>query len=122
VELIPFLNLTKVYNTGFLFGLGREWNSTGKLFFYLVIPTAVLFIFAYLWFKTEDRLQRFALSLIIGGSLGNLTDRLVRGKVPDFIDLHAFGWHYPAFNVADICITVGVIFLLISILKPLRGN
>jgi signal peptidase II len=64
--------------------------------------------------KPGERLFCGALALILGGALGNLVDRLRFGQVVDFLDFHAYGWHWPAFNVADSAITVGAVLLILE--------
>ena len=66
----------------------------------------------FLWRHAKRTLFAFSMSLVISGALGNLWDRLVYGFVTDFLDFHAFGYHWPAFNVADICICIGAALLV----------
>jgi len=122
VELTPFLNLIRVYNEGFLFGIGSDWKNPLKVLFYALIPAGLTALFLLLLVKAEGKLQKLAFALVVGGAAGNLFDRLFRGKVVDFIDLHWGDLHYPAFNLADTCITIGLLILIFSTLKPLRGN
>jgi signal peptidase II len=78
-----------------------------------------LALVVYYFVKTPggDGLMLTALSLILAGAVGNNLDRLVRGSVVDFLDLYARGWHWPAFNVADSCISIGAVLLVIVILR-----
>lgn len=124
VELLPFLSITPVYNKGFVFGLFQHSEGTLKTFFYIGVPLVI--VLTLLWFlkKAKNPLTVAGLGLILGGGLGNLADRLLLGKVRDFIDFHIGGWHYPAFNIADSCVSVGIALLLLNALfekKALRG-
>ncbi|MDW7997929.1 MAG: signal peptidase II [Thermodesulfovibrio sp.] len=111
VRLLPFLNLVYVENTGTAFGLFKFLGSGFFIFISLLI-TACLF-FMYL----KDLDNWFIYSPIIAGALGNITDRVVHGYVIDFIDLHLKNFHWPAFNIADLSISIGLIFFLYRNLK-----
>ncbi|MBE1236413.1 lipoprotein signal peptidase [Phaeovibrio sulfidiphilus] len=111
IEITGFFNLVLVYNTGVSFGLfsnGSPWSV------YALAGLALLVCVALLWWlrRVETRAQMLALGLIVGGAFGNVVDRLVYGAVVDFLDVHAFGHHWPAFNVADSAICVGAAFLV----------
>jgi signal peptidase II len=108
VPILPFFNLVYVRNTGSAFGM---FTSLGNLFFIVVASVAVLIV-SFLIVRTRE--GRFGLSLILGGAAGNMADRLVHGYVVDFLDFHAAGRHWPAFNVADSALTVGIILLLLG--------
>ena len=111
MEITSFLNLVLVQNKGISFGLFSRYEI-GWLISILTIGIVVVL---FIWMrKLERAILALPFSLIIGGAIGNLIDRLNRGFVVDFIDFHFFGWHWPAFNIADSAITVGVIFLLIA--------
>jgi signal peptidase II len=119
VALAPFVDLTMVLNRGVSFGL---LSGYANAFLPLALSAATLVIIGALsvWLaRTASRLQGAALALIIGGALGNLVDRLRLGHVIDFVDIHAGGWHWPAFNLADAAIVVGVGLVL---LHALRGG
>lgn len=115
VHILPCLALTYVRNTGAAFGLLASAPAHLRLPF-LVLST-VLAGAVLLWFLRETpadrRWQVGALGGILGGAVGNLIDRLRYGEVIDFVDLHWAEWHWPAFNVADAAITVGVVLLLV---------
>ena len=111
----PFLNIVKVYNRGFAFGLFNDHSGVLKDIFYYGVPLVTVAVVLYALLRSEDRLTKFALSFIAGGGLGNLADRLLFGQVRDFIDFHWGDWHYPAFNLADIFVTTGIFLLLISL-------
>ena len=109
-----FFNLVLVFNRGaaFSFLAGAAGWQTPVLALFAVIACVVVGFFIL---KTpEKRLQCIGLASILGGALGNLIDRLRFGHVVDFLDFHALGWHWPAFNVADSAITVGAALLIIE--------
>lgn len=108
IEISPFFNLTMVWNQGVSFGMFQSGNPWPLAIVALVI--SALFA-AWLW-RSESWLQAVSLGMVIGGALGNVIDRVRFGAVADFLDFHVFGWHYPAFNVADSCITLGIVFLV----------
>ena len=111
IELIKnFFYLTYTHNTGAAFSI-----LTGKRIFLILIALVILIvIFNYLRKnKIESKVEKIAFSLIIGGSIGNLLDRIVRGYVVDFLDFKIFGYNFPIFNLADTFIVIGVFLLLI---------
>lgn len=113
VEVLPVLNLTLGFNRGVSFGLFSAEGATG--WFILVLLTlAVSVLLAWLLHRARVPLERLGYAVILGGALGNLVDRMPDGTVTDFIDLHAGGWHFPTFNLADVAITAGVLLLLLS--------
>ena len=110
IEITSFLNFVLVQNKGISFGLFSHY----EIGWLISILTVVIIIVLFMWLKKLDRpILAFHFSLIVGGAIGNLIDRLNYGAVVDFIDFHLFGWHWPAFNIADSAITLGVVFLLI---------
>jgi len=110
----PFFNLVLVFNKGAAFSFLAGAQGWQTLFFAGIAAVASAVI-VFLIFKNSGRkLFCSGLSLILGGALGNLHDRLVYGKVVDFLDLHAAGWHWPAFNVADSAITLGAGILIVE--------
>ena len=114
LEVLPFFNLVNVENTGAAFSM---LSGMGNVFFISVAIIAIAFI-VYLLMRTEE--HPLSLALILGGAVGNLVDRLYLGHVRDFLDFHLAGWHWPAFNVADAALTVGLGLLLWQSLK--HGN
>ena len=106
-----FLYITKVYNDGISFSM-----LTGKRYLIIRISIIIL-IFLYFYMKKfkENKRNIIAFSLLIGGLLGNLIDRIIHGYVIDFIDFYIFNYNYPIFNIADVCICIGVFILLYSI-------
>ena len=114
VALLPIINLTFVVNYGFAFGLLNN-PSLNQILVSLVILAIILY-FLYLLIKTQDKVFQITLTLILAGALGNFIDRIFRGFVIDFIDIYIGKYHWPAFNIADSCITVGFVVLMINIL------
>ena len=106
-----FLNFTLIWNKGIAFGLFQSEN-----FFYLFISFVILSIIVFiifLIFKSRSLPEVVCFSMITGGALGNVFDRFYYNAVPDFIDLHYENLHWFTFNVSDICISIGIILLLI---------
>ena len=112
--LAPFLNLVLVFNKGAAFSFLAGAGGWQTLFFAAIAVVASVIISALILRHGGKRLFCAGLALILGGALGNLYDRLVYGHVVDFIDAHAAGWHWPAFNVADSAITVGAGILILE--------
>jgi signal peptidase II len=108
------LNLTRVHNTGAAFGLLAGQASALRTLFFLTVSALAIGVVCWMaWHLSPDqKAERAALSLILGGALGNMVDRVRLGEVIDFIDVYYRGYHWPAFNVADSAITAGVILLL----------
>jgi signal peptidase II len=114
VNILPFFSIVYVRNTGSAFGMLK---SLGNVFF---IVTAAVAIVVVAFLIVRDGENRLGLSLILGGAAGNVTDRLAHGFVVDFLDLHAGGLHWPAFNVADAALTAGIFLLLVRSFFPGR--
>lgn len=111
-EVTPFFNLVLVHNTGAAFSFLAGAGGWQRWFFAVVSIAISAVIVAVLRRHARNRLLAGALALVLGGALGNLHDRLRFGYVVDFIQVHAGGYYWPAFNVADSAITVGVALLL----------
>ena len=110
--IYPFLNFYLVWNTGIGFGLiSLETNI-----YYHILTTIILIVnFGLMYFLVKSSgINAYSFSMIIGGSLGNLFDRIYYYAVPDFIDIHFGNYHWFVFNVADIFITLGIIGLILS--------
>jgi signal peptidase II len=118
VEVIPgFFNLTYVRNPGGAFSLFATGPETIRIAFFIgtgVVAVALLVVL-YRRLESQALLAAAALGTILGGALGNLTDRIRIGEVIDFLDFHIAGYTWPTFNVADSCIVVGVTFLIFEI-------
>ena len=121
VSILPnFFNLTLTFNTGVAFGMFRDLDSGVRQV--LLSATALLALGFVLFLLVreylEDSWAQVALSLVIGGALGNICDRVRFGHVIDFLDFYYQSYHWPAFNVADSVICVGVVFLIFK--KPTK--
>jgi signal peptidase II len=114
IELLPFLALVKVWNRGVAFGLFSSADAA-NLFF--ALATALALVVVLYLSRRADTMAKLGYGLIFGGGLANLVDRVGFGGVLDFIDLHVGGLHWPAFNVADLAITIGVMVLVFAYSK-----
>ncbi len=113
IPVTPFFNLVLVWNRGVSFGILNQ--ASAWVPWVLSAVALAICVGLFIWLRRVDgKLLATALGLVIGGALGNLVDRLRFGAVVDFLDVHAAGYHWPAFNVADAAITVGVGVLLID--------
>jgi signal peptidase II len=113
IQIMPYFNLTYVHNTGAAFSFLSDAGGWQRWFFAglaLVISGVIAVWLARL--KQHETLLAVALSLVLGGAMGNLIDRLAYGYVIDFLDVYYQTWHWPAFNIADSAITLGVILML----------
>jgi signal peptidase II len=115
LELLPFLNLTLVHNMGAAFSFLSEAGGWQRWFFTLIGVAVTVVIVVWLS-RLSDRqgLLALALSLVLGGAIGNLWDRVLLGYVVDFVDLYYRHYHWPAFNVADAAITLGALLLILE--------
>jgi signal peptidase II len=114
LQITGFLNLVLVYNKGAAFSMFAEasgWQTPLLIAFALVAAGIVGTLIVK---NPHKRLLRLGLALILAGAIGNLIDRLRYGHVVDFLDFHAMGWHWPAFNVADSAITIGAVLLILE--------
>ena len=107
-----FFSLTYVQNFGAGFSIMQNARTT-----FLIITPICLVAFTYLFIKSNDKLSKTALLLMISGTIGNFIDRIVRVYVVDFLDFIIFGWDFPIFNVADIFLTIGVCLYIIALIK-----
>ena len=116
VEWAPFLSCVLVFNTGISFGLFA--GETALLRWVLIGLALAVSVLLTSWLYKEKRPRvASARGLILGGALGNVGDRIFRHAVVDFLDFHIGGWHWPAFNLADSAITVGVILYVFTSLR-----
>jgi len=116
-ELTGFFNMVLVFNKGAAFSFLAQapgWQAPLLTGFALVAAVVVSVLIIR---NPQKKLLALGLGLILGGAIGNVIDRLRFGHVVDFFDFHALGWHFPAFNVADSAITVGVALLVLDILR-----
>ncbi len=112
--LAPFFNLVLVFNKGAAFSFLASAQGWQTLFFAAIAIVASVVISVLIVKNKGKSLFCGGLALILGGALGNLYDRVFYGQVVDFLDFHAVGWHFPAFNVADSAITVGAGILILE--------
>ena len=122
VVLAPFLNLVLVYNPGAAFSLLSDAAGWQRGFFIAVALAASAWIVWLLRKYSHQRVFALALALVLAGAVGNVIDRIFVGAVIDFVDAHAFGYHWPAFNVADSSITCGAALLIWDALFPGQGE
>ncbi|MCB1944466.1 MAG: lipoprotein signal peptidase, partial [Thauera sp.] len=114
-EMIPvtgFFDLVLVYNTGAAFSFLAEHSGWQRWFFTVLALAISAWLLALMHHHRHEKLLPAAFALIIGGALGNVYDRIVHGAVVDFLHFHYAGWSWPAFNLADSAITVGVVMML----------
>jgi signal peptidase II len=118
VEVTPFFNLVLVHNRGAAFSfLSSAGGWQRELFIFIALAAAEWIAWLLRRHAGETRFC-LALSLILGGAIGNVIDRVLYGAVVDFLDFHALGWHWPAFNVADMAISCGAILVVWDALAP----
>ena len=116
IPVTGIFDLVLVYNRGVSFGLlggAPSWATAALIVFALLLSMALCI---WMW-RADSLLLGTALGFVVGGALGNVIDRFLHGAVVDFLDFHAAGYHWPAFNVADSAITIGVVILIIDSLK-----
>ena len=112
IPVTSFFNLVLVMNPGASFSFLADAGGWQKWFFIALALTISAWLVVMIRQHARQTLMPAALALVLGGALGNVIDRIRFGAVVDFLDFHLAGWHWPAFNVADSAITVGVILLL----------
>ena len=130
VEIIPgFFNLIHVRNTGGAFGIfGGEKGPMGSVLFLVASLIAVgILVILFLRVKEHEKILAFSLALLLGGAFGNLIDRVSYGEVVDFLDFHVSSFHWPAFNIADSAISIGIGLMALELLikehkKPSKSN
>ena len=130
VEIIPgFFNLIHVRNTGGAFGIfGGEKGPVGSVLFVVASLIAVgILVVLFLRVKEHEKMLTFSLALLLSGAIGNLLDRLSYGEVIDFLDFQVSLYHWPAFNVADSAISIGIGLMALELLikeqkKPIKNN
>lgn len=119
-HITGFFNIVRAHNTGAAFSFLSNAGGWQRWLFTGIGVVASVFIIWQLYKHPTEKLFCFALASIMGGAVGNVVDRLMHGYVVDFLDFHAVGWHFPAFNVADSAITMGAICLILDELMRAR--
>jgi signal peptidase II len=122
IELTSFFNLVFVYNPGAAFSFLSDAGGWQRWFFVVLALAVSGWLTLLIWQHASERLLPLAAAMILGGALGNVIDRVRFGAVVDFLDVHAAGWHWPAFNVADSAISVGVVLLIVQQLFYAKGE
>ncbi|WP_409359754.1 signal peptidase II [Lonsdalea britannica] len=115
LPLIPFFNLTYAHNPGAAFSFLADKDGWQRWFF-AVIALAITAALLVLMYRSSasQKLNNMAYAMIIGGAVGNLTDRIVHGYVIDFVDFYINDWHYPIFNIADAGICIGALLIVLE--------
>ncbi len=125
VAIMPYLNMTLIYNEGAAFSFLADMGGWQRWFFAaLALSISGVLIFWLRKLPAKWTAEVFAINLILSGALGNVIDRVLFGKVTDFIDFYIGSWHYATFNVADIAISLGAVLLIYSefFVKPKQGK
>ena len=113
--VIPnYWNWTLAYNKGAAFSFLNNYDEWPKIFFGVIAFLVSTWIVNYILSRNYTRVTGIAMSLILGGAVGNLLDRIILGKVTDFIQWYYKSYYWPAFNFADSCIFIGVVILIIE--------
>jgi len=121
-EVLPFMNWLLLFNPGAAFSFLAQSSGWQRWFFTILGLAASLYILWLLRKNQSDKMLSWALSLILGGALGNVLDRIMYGAAVDFIDLHYGNWHWPAFNIADSAICIGAALIVFSELRKSFGK
>ena len=119
IPILFFLELTHIHNFGVSFGFLSGIVSPWILIF---IGLLVVGFITYLMINSKDLLEKWGLFIIISGALSNIIDRIINGYVIDFIYLHISNFYWPAFNFADIYISIGILMVIINIIKKFKHN
>ena len=120
--VLPFMNWLLLFNPGAAFSFLAQGSGWQRWFFTILGLVACIYIIWLLRKSQNDKLLCLALSLILGGALGNVLDRIMFGAVVDFIDLHYANWHWPAFNIADSAICIGAALIIWGELRKSFGK
>ena len=117
IEITSFLEITHIHNFGVSFGL---FSETVPSLILILIGLAVVVFIIYLLFNSKDIMERWGLFVIICGAIANIIDRFVNGYVIDFIYFHFNQYYWPAFNFADIYISIGILMVIINMIKKMK--
>jgi len=115
VSVFPGLSFVNVWNEGISFGMFSDLEYSNTLF--LLLSCSIVLVLIFLLFKEKTRVYSLSYALIIGGAIGNIIDRFNYGAVYDFIDIYVSHYHWPAFNIADSWVCVGILLLFIESLR-----
>ena len=121
IEIAPFFNLVLAHNRGAAFSFLAGASGWQREFFIAIAVIASVWIVWLLRRYPGQTLFCTALALVLGGAIGNVIDRITVGAVVDFLDFHVYGYHWPAFNIADSAITCGAVLLIWDGLRPRRS-
>lgn len=121
-EVLPWMNWLLLFNPGAAFSFLAQGSGWQRWFFTILGLLAAAYILWMLRQSQDDRILNWALSLILGGALGNVADRILYGAVVDFIDWHYGNWHWPAFNIADSAISIGAALIIVNELRKSFGK
>ena len=119
IKITPFFDITHIHNFGVSFGL---FSGTISSLYLIIIGLLVVSFIIFLLVNAQDKLEQWGLFIIVCGALANIIDRFINGYVIDFIYLHINQYYWPAFNFADIYISIGIIMILLNVLKKLNNN
>ncbi len=122
INVLPFFDFTLLYNPGAAFSFLAQAEGWQRWFFTILGVLASAFILGMMHKNRSNKRMMLALTLILGGALGNVIDRIAYGHVVDFLLFYWKDWYYPAFNIADTGITLGAILLILDELLRLRGQ
>ncbi len=117
INILPFLEITHIHNYGISFGLLSGLISKEIIIIISLIITSIIF---YLYIKSFDKIEKWGLLIIIAGAISNIVDRALNDYVLDFIHLQYNNYYWPAFNFADIYITIGVLLILYKVVIDLK--
>ncbi len=119
IKITEILDITHIHNFGVSFGL---FSGTIPSFFLVIIAMFVVFFIIFLYLNSKDALERWGLFIIICGAMANIIDRFINGYVIDFIYFHINQFYWPAFNFADIYISIGIIMIIFNMVKKLNNR
>ncbi len=119
IPIFFFLDLTHIHNFGVSFGFLSGYVSSWLL---VIIGLFVVAFIYYLMVSSKDLFEQWGLFVIISGALANILDRMINGYVIDFIYFNFNNYYWPAFNFADICITIGIIMIIINMIRQFKFN
>lgn len=116
--ITSFFNIVLAWNRGISFGLFSNSNPYGPWILAAIATGFIVVIILWIW-QAETKIMALAFGAVLGGAIGNLSDRIRFGAVTDFLDFHAFGYHWYTFNIADTAIVVGVALILLEYLREI---